>query len=211
MIQLWKLFDSETKARPKLSPDLYKIKKNGLFGILEPLMKSIGHLERIYSTLRMIELSVGSEILISILKRDCISFSKFNIVTKEDILLEKRGFLDVPRCFSDIMGLIFNSSNDEPDPFWLPLSLNEMLSSQFLISQNTANYSEDLKALLTSSVRINSEAIKFSENVWDYYQLFGEYDAVRLGAIDLKAAVEDEFGRYDYPHFMCIEAAKIRF
>lgn len=124
---LWQLFDPVTKAVPLLSPDLANLKDKGIAGAVGVMKFCDKILHRLSSLLHMVELTAGTEVFISTIKQDLLSYKSFsrnaslglsslvgrgssssaNTVsgfTSDGSFPISHTYQELPKCLSDLIG-----------------------------------------------------------------------------------------------------------
>lgn len=126
---LWRLFDPVTKAVPLLSPDLVNLKDKGIASAVGVMKFCEKILHRLSSLLHMVELTVGTEVFISTIKQDLLSYKSFTRnaslglssligrgnsssanastasgFTADDSCPISHTYLELPKCLSDLIG-----------------------------------------------------------------------------------------------------------
>jgi hypothetical protein len=125
MSLLWQLFDPVSKAQPLLSSDAQLFREKGVASAVG-LMRVCGKvLHRISAVLHMVELTAGTEVFISTIKQDLMSYKSFarnaamgisGFVTRNRDQFGTEGesenqnlpilhtFRELPKCLSDLIG-----------------------------------------------------------------------------------------------------------
>lgn len=123
---LWQLFDPVTKAVPLLSPDVVNIKDKGIAGAVGVMKYCDNILHRLSSMLHMVELTAGTEVYISTIKQDLLSYKSFsrnaslglsslvgrkinNNATDGGFTVDgsfpiSHTYQELPKCLSDLIG-----------------------------------------------------------------------------------------------------------
>ena len=125
MSLLWKLFDPVNQTHPLLSVEASVFKEKGVASTVDLMKACANTLHRISSVLHMVELTIGTEVFISTIKQDLLSYRSFsrNAASKiasfvsskkrpslsDEIgddahLAISHGSADLPKCVSDLIG-----------------------------------------------------------------------------------------------------------
>lgn len=155
----------------------------------------------------MSEVSICTEILMTMLNDDAAHMDSLRL---QHEAIPGR----FPRCMSDLLGLVVNSSTDIVDTVdgksqkllqrtqFFPISVSPQFRLQF--TQKKA------KSLEAGSV-VHTTIPTSSELLWDIYSKLGEYDWVRLGGVDYRVGIKNEVASYDVPQCVSEEGFRIRY
>ena len=183
------------KVKPLQSTDFRQSAKGGLFGVRHTLFKCQVHLRKLREAFRMLEMSYGTELLISLLRDDALHM--------DSLALQYEPIPgNVPRCLSDLLGIIFNTRSPALDqkPFeFYPINLSDELRQQLLLQ----------KAIPPPSW-LSSGGVNPSNALWELYSQLGRYDWTRLGAVDVQEGVVLELSRNDTPQTLSEEGFRVR-
>jgi hypothetical protein len=124
---LWQLFDPVGKAQPLLSPDMPVYKEKGVASTVTLMTTCHGVLQRLCAVLHIVELTAGTEVFISTIKQDLMSYKSFthnaaatlglsSLVgrsrgknsadsdAEDDVFPVTHTYKDLPKCLSDLIG-----------------------------------------------------------------------------------------------------------
>jgi hypothetical protein len=124
---LWQLFDPVGKAQPLLSPDMPVYKEKGVASAVTLMATCHGVLQRLCAVLHIVELTAGTEVFISTIKQDLMSYKSFthnaaatlglsSLVgrsrgknradsdAEDDVFPVTHTYKDLPKCLSDLIG-----------------------------------------------------------------------------------------------------------
>ena len=193
--------------RPLQAPEFFRSAKIGLNSVRNTILNSQMHLKELQGALHMLEVSICTEILMTMLNDDAIHM--------DSLRLQYEAIPgNFPRCISDLLGIVMNSSptrkgdgGDEKlqkrtqKKQYFPINVSPRFRLQFL--QNKSKVSDIVVAHNKDSPLVNE--------LWEIYSELGDYDWVRLGGVDYRVGVKNELLAYDVPQCVSEEGFRIRF
>lgn len=190
------------QVRPLQATEFFRTAKVGLYAVRNTILQSQLHLRELQGALNMLEVSICTEILMTMLNDDAVHMDSLRLQTEA---IPGR----FPRCMSDLLGIVVNPSTDSLDTVdgksqkllqntqYFPISV----SLQFM--QKKPNSAEAV-AVVTTTVPVSGE-------LWEIYSKLGEYDWVRLGGVDYRVGIKNELAAYDVPQCVSEEGFRIRY